>query len=138
MRRDARSCKRKTLGNEQGFGLIEALVAVMILAFGILAVTGLTMATAAQGRLAEYRTQQALAGQLALAATQQQAFSEVADTTRSITVGEHTFVVELTVTDDPSSARVKVVQAEVPGVGTVGSRFFSTKLYARKPLPSGS
>lgn len=136
MRCDARSSKRKTLGNEQGSGLIEALVAVMILAFGLLAVTGLTMATAAQARLAQYQTEQALAGQQALAATQQQAFSEVADTTRSIAVGERTFVV--TVTVSPLSTRVKVVQAEVSGVGTVGSRFFSTKVYARKPLPSGS
>ena len=128
---------RNKLGDEGGFGLIEALISSMILGFGLLAVAGMSMWTAQQGRLAEWRTDQALAAQLELSKIQQDVrklgFSTITDTERSLAVGDQTFVVSTTVS--LVSSRVKEVGIEVSGVGSVGSRTFTTRVYAPRQLP---
>ena len=128
---------RNKLADETGFGLAEALVSSMILGFGLLAVAGMSMSTARQGRLAEWRTDQVLAAQLELSKVQQDVrrlgFSAIADTERSLAVGYRTFVVSTTVS--LVSSRVKEVRIEVSRVGTVGSRTFTTRVYAPRQLP---
>ena len=128
---------RNKLADEGGFGLAEALVSSMILGFGLLAVAGLSMSTARQGRLAEARTDQVLAAQLELSKVQQDVrklgFSTIADSERSLAVGYRTFVVSTTVS--LVSSRVKEVQIEVSPVGTAGSRTFTTRVYAPRQLP---
>ncbi len=92
---------RSKLEDEGGFGLAEALVSSMILSFGLLAVAGMTMGTAQQGRLAERRTDLALAAQLELSKVQQEVrklgFSSITDTESSLAVGDRTFIVSTTV-----------------------------------------
>jgi len=109
----------------------------MILGFGLLAVAGMSMSTARQGRLAEWRTDQVLAAQLELSKVQQDVrklgFSAIADTERSLAVGYRTFVVSTTVS--LVSSRVKEVQIDVSPVGNVGSRTFTTRVYAPRQLP---
>ena len=128
---------RNKLGDEGGFGLVEALVSSMILGFGLLAVAGMSMSTARQGRLAEWRTDQALAAQLELSKVQQDVrklgFSTITDTERSLAVGDQTFVISTTVS--LVSSRVKEVQIQVSGVGSMGSRTFATRVYAPRQLP---
>lgn len=128
---------RNKLADETGFGLAEALVSSMILGFGLLAVAGMSMSTARQGRLAEWRTDQVLAAQLELSKVQQDVrrlgFSAIADTERSLAVGYRTFVVSTTVS--LVSSRVKEVQIDVSPVGNVGSRTFTTRVYAPRQLP---
>jgi len=128
---------RNKLGDEGGFGLIEALISSMILGFGLLAVAGMSMSTAQQRRLAEWRTDQALAAQLELSKVQQDVrklgFSSITDTERSLAVGDRTFVVSTTVS--LVSSRVKEVQIDVSGVGNVDSRTFTTRVYAPRQLP---
>ena len=129
---------RNNLGDEGGFSLPEALISSMILGFGLLAVAGLSMSTAQQRRLAERRTDQALAAQLELSKIQQEVptlgFSSITDTERSLAVGNGTFVVSRTVS--LVSSRVKEVQIEVSRVGSVGSRTFTTRVYAPRQLPA--
>ena len=128
---------RNKLADETGFGLAEALVSSMILGFGLLAVAGMSMSTARQGRLAEWRTDQVLAAQLELSKVQQDVrklgFSAIADTERSLAVGYRTFVVSTTVS--LVSSRVKEVQIDVSPVGNVSSRTFTTRVYAPRQLP---
>ena len=125
------------LEDEGGFGLAETLVSSMILSFGLLAVAGMSMSTARLGRLAERRTDQALAAQLELSKVQQEVrklgFSSITDTERSLTVGNGTFIVSTTVS--LVSSRVKEVRIEVSRVGSVGSRTFTTRVYAPRQLP---
>ena len=125
---------RKYIEGEAGFGLVEVLLAAIILAFGLLAVAGLSMTTASQERLARWQTDQAMAAQLALAQAYQQDFDNVSSGSTDIEVGEHTYRVTLTVTD--ISPRVKQVDADVAGVGPLDRRTFSTRLYAPRQLPS--
>lgn len=119
---------RKTAGNSEGFGLVEVLIAAIILSFGLLAVAGLSVSTAGQERLARWQTDQALAAQLALAEAYQADFDSVTTGSSDVQVGEHTYRVNMTVTD--VSGRVKQVDAAVAGVGPLDSRTFSTRLYA--------
>lgn len=122
---------RAAAANRDGFGLVEVLVAAIILSFGLLAVAGLSVSTAGQGRLARWQTDQALAAQLALAEAYQADFDSVASGTSDVDVGEHTYRVKLSVTD--VSGRVKQVDAAIAGVGPLDSRTFSTRLYAPRP-----
>ena len=128
---------RSKLEEQGGFSLAEALVSSMILGFGLLAVAGMSMSTARQGRLAELRTDQALAAQLLLAEIHQeirlQGFSSVSSTERSVSVGER--IVLVTTTVSLVSSRVKEVRIEVSPVGSVGSRTFTTRVYAPRQLP---
>ena len=125
---------RKHIKGEGGFGLVEALVAAIILAFGLLAVAGLSMTTAGHERLARWQTDQATAAQLALAQAYRQDFDSLSSGSTDIDVGGHTYRITLTVRD--ISARVKEVDAAVSGVGRLDSKTFSTRLYAPRPLPS--
>jgi Tfp pilus assembly protein PilV len=117
---------RAAAGGTEGFGLVEVLVAAIILSFGLLAVAGLSVSTAGQERLARWQTDQALAAQFALAEAYQADFDSVASGSSEIEVGEHTYQVKLSVTD--VSGRVKQVDATVAGVGPLDSRTFSTRL----------
>ncbi len=128
---------RNKLADEGGFGLPEALISSMILGVGLLAVAGMSTSTAQQSRLAERRTDQALAAQLELSEVQQKVrklgFSSIIDTERALAVGDRAFVVSTTVS--LVSSRVKEVQIEVSLVGSVGSRTFTTRVYAPRQLP---
>lgn len=125
---------REHINGEAGFGLVEALIAAIILTFGLLAVAGLSMTTAGHERLARWQSDQAMAAQLALAQAHRQDFDSLSSGSTDIDVGEHTYRITLTVRD--ISARVKEVDAAVSGVGPLDSKTFSTRLYAPRPLPS--
>lgn len=125
---------RRHIDGEAGFGLVEALLAAIILAFGLLAVAGLSMTTAGHERLARWQSDQAMAAQLALAQAYRQDFDSLSSGSTDIDVGEYTYSITLTVTD--ISARVKQVDAAVSGVGPLDSKTFSTRLYAPRQLLS--
>ncbi len=125
---------RKHIDGEAGFGLVEALIAAIILSFGLLAVAGLSMTTAGHERLARWQSDQAMAAQLALARAYRQDFDSLSSGSTNIDVGGHTYRINLTVAD--ISARVKQVDAAVSGVGPLDSTTFSTRLYAPRQLPS--
>jgi hypothetical protein len=97
----------------------------------------MSMSTAQQSRLAERRTDLALTAQLELSKLQRDVrklgFSSITDTERSLAVGDRTFVVSTTVSR--VSSRVKEVRIEVSRVGSVGSRTFTTRVYAPRQLP---
>ena len=126
--RDLARALRLAAGGEVGFGLVEALVAAIILAVGLLAVAGLSSSTSGHERLARWQTHQALAGQAALTRAYEQPFDSLRSGITAIVVGGHAYGVSITVTE--LSPRVKEVSAEVAGVGTLGPRTFLTRVYA--------
>ena len=54
------------LDDESGFGLVETLIALTILVIGLIAVSGLSLASASQARIANWRSQQASVAQMVL------------------------------------------------------------------------
>lgn len=121
------------LRDERGFGLAEALIALTILVIGLVAVSGLSLASADQARIATWRAEQATAGQMALERIQTGGFVSATAGVDTVDVGGHDFIVTLTTTD--VSSRIREVTAVVAAVGEVGSRTFTTRLYRPIGLP---
>jgi Tfp pilus assembly protein PilV len=133
MNRAWRKVRRLATGDE-GFGLVEALIAVTILVIGLLAVSGLSLAAATQARVADWQAEQAEAGQVAIESVQMSGFAAAASRTDTVTIDGHDYVVSITVT--ALNGRVKDVQAQVSAVGSLPARTFSTRLYLPRSLPA--
>jgi Tfp pilus assembly protein PilV len=126
---------RQVCTDERGFGIVEALMAVTILVIGLLAVSGLTLATAAQARIADLRSDQMTAGQTAIELLRRGGFDTAASGVDTITSGGREFYVTRTVTD--INARTKSVNVVVaPASGGLTSRDFSTVLHSVRSIPS--
>lgn len=119
---------------ESGFGLVEVLIAVVILAFGLLALAGVSLSTASQTRGAAYDTDHAMAAQEILDAMSQN-YSGVAvgssDTT--VSVAGISYSVARTVTQ--SAAKLKSVQLVVSGGAGAAPDTFVTRLHEPMTLP---
>ncbi len=122
------------LADESGFGLVETLIALTILVIGLIAVSGLSLASADQARIANWRSQQATAAQLALETVQQNGWGGASSGYDTITVAGHDYVVKVSITKVTS--RIRDVTVAVDAVGDVGSRAFTTRLYKPRPLPA--
>lgn len=133
-RRRSAERRRPVRKGQEGFGLIELLIAITILAIGLMAVAGIALAVASQTRLATYQTDQALAAQEVLERMQAKGYASATDTTENLSFGNRSYTVTVTVTQ-PSS-RVKEVAAQVSGIGPLNSRTFTTRLYQPRQLPA--
>ncbi len=125
---------RRLATSEDGFGLVEALIAVTILVIGLLAVSGLSLAAAAQARVSDWQADQATAGQMAMEALQMGGFAAATSRTDTVTIDGNAYVVGITVTE--VNSRIKQVQAQVPAVGSLPARTFTTRLYLPRALPA--
>lgn len=103
--------------SEGGFGLVEALIAFVILAVGLLAIGGIALSVAAQTRDAAVTTDQNLAAQQVLEITATSSFTAVPTGTKdtTISVGGDDYTVTRTVTQ--TSAGAKKITVQVPGNG---------------------
>lgn len=126
---------RRALRDERGFGLVEAMIAVTILVIGLLAVSGLALATAAQARIADLRSDQMVAGQAAIEQARRLDFGSVTSGVDTVDSGGREFVITTTVT--ALSIRTKELSVEVaPLGGSLPSRDFSTVLHNPRSLPA--
>lgn len=124
------------VGSEEGFGLVEALVALVILSIGLLALAGLTLAVAQQTSRASAETDQALAAQQVLEVMIDAGYGTYANgsTDTTVTVGDRT----ITVTRNVSSAGSSVQEIEivVPATGQASQATFTTRVHRKRTLPS--
>jgi hypothetical protein len=122
------------LRSEDGFGIVETLIAFTILVIGLLAVSGLTLASSAQARIADRWSDMATAGQLTIETVQFRGYDSATNRTDTVSVGGRDYPVTLTVTD--VSSRVREVQAVVDGTGPASVRTFTARVYRPRSLPS--
>ena len=122
------------LGDRGGFGLIEVIVAITVGAIGILAIAGLQVSAATQGRIAEARTTQVLAAQEIFEELHRQGYGTATSGAYPVTVDGRSYTVNVVVSD--ASLRVRRVVAQVPAVGPLGARTFETRIYERRPIPA--
>lgn len=119
---------------EAGFGLVEALIAAILLSVGLLAVGGIALSVASQTRSAAIRTDQTLAGQQVLEATLSQSYADIGsgqqDTT--VTVGGRTYQVTRAVTN--AGTGMKEVEVVVSGEGSVSAATFRTRVHQPRSL----
>ncbi|MCL7965325.1 MAG: prepilin-type N-terminal cleavage/methylation domain-containing protein [marine benthic group bacterium] len=119
---------------EDGFGLVETLIAFTILVIGLLAVSGLTLASATQARIADRWSDIATAGQMVIETVQLRGYDSAVNRTDTVSVGGKDYPVTLTVTT--VSSRVREVQAVVDGSGPTSTRTFTARVYRPRGLPS--
>jgi len=121
------------LRDESGFGLVETMIALTILVIGLVAVSGLSLASADQARIANWRSQQAAAAQMVLEDVQTEGFGAAASGMDTVSVAGRDYPVKIGVSD--VSSRVKQVMIVVAGVGDIDSVTYTTRLYKPRPLP---
>jgi len=121
------------LKDESGFGLVETMIALTILVIGLVAVSGLSLASADQARIANWRSQQAAAAQMVLEDVQTEGFGSAASGMDTVSVAGRDYPVKIGVSD--VSSRVKQVMIVVAGVGDIDSVTYTTRLYKPRPLP---
>lgn len=126
---------RTRIRDERGFGLVETMIAITILVIGLLAVSGLTLATASQARIADLRSDQMVAGQAAIETIRLTDFGSVASGVDTVASGGRTLIVATTVVD--LDKRAKQVTVDVtPTSGPITSRSFSTVVHNPRSLPA--
>lgn len=118
---------------QRGFGLVEAIVAIMVFSIGMLAVAGLALSAGQLTAQSSFRTDQTFAADQVFGALRQADFSTVTDGTRTVQVGAHGYSVDISVTT--ISADVKNVQAVVSGA-PVTPDTFRTTLYRPDSYPT--
>jgi prepilin-type N-terminal cleavage/methylation domain-containing protein len=119
--------------DDSGFGLVETLIALTILVIGLVAVSGLSLASAGQARIANWRSQQAAAAQMVLEDVQSAGWAAASSGLDTVRVAGHDYPVKIDVSD--FSSRVKQVTIAVAGVGDVDAVVYRTRLYKPRPLP---
>jgi len=124
---------RANLRREDGFGIVETLIAFTILVIGLLAVSGLTLASSTQARIADRWSDMATAGQLTIETVQFRGYDSATSGTDTVSVGGRDYPVTLTVTK--VSSRVREVVAVVDGVGPASVRTFTARVYRPRSLP---
>lgn len=121
-------------GSEAGFGLVEVLIAVVILAFGLLAVAGVSLMVGGQTRGAAYDTDQAMVAQQMMD-VMAQSFASVpvgtSDTT--VSVAGRSYTVGKTVTRP--AIHLKAVTLVVSGRDRVRPDTFVTLINMPRALP---
>jgi hypothetical protein len=124
---------RANLRREDGFGIVETLIAFTILVIGLLAVSGLTLASSTQARIADRWSDVATAGQLTIETVQFRGYDSAVSGTDTVSVGGRDYPVTLTVTN--VSSRVREVQVVVDGMGPATVRTFTARVYRPRSLP---
>ena len=129
------ACRRGAPPPNAGFGLVEVLVALTILAVGLLAVGGLVWGIARQAREAAIRTEQTLAARQVLDALKDRGYAELTPGTSDTTlvVGERHYTVRRTVS--PEGTDLKRLSAAVSAAGGVPARTYATLLGRHRELP---
>ena len=134
MRSGTRQRPDDEVRGQRGFGLVEAIVAIMVFAVGMLAVAGLALSAGQLTAQSSFRTDQTFAADQVFGALRQADFSTVTDGTRTIQVGAHAYTVDVSVTT--VSTDLKDVEAVVAGAGNVGPDTFRTTLYRPDSYPT--
>jgi uncharacterized protein (TIGR02598 family) len=119
--------------DERGFGLVEILMAMVILSVGLLALTSISASVASQTRISAERTAQAMAAQQVLEDYTRRGYANAASGVDTVYLSGQSYIVTSTVTD--VGARVRQVQAVVSGRGSSAARTYVTRIYDPISLP---
>lgn len=119
--------------DESGFGLVEVLIALTILVIGLVAVSGLSLASADQALIANWRTHQTSAAQMVLEDIQEDGWWSAVSGSDTATVAGHDFPVKINVSS--ITPRVKQITIVVAAAGVVDTAMYGTRIYKPLPLP---
>lgn len=120
---------------ERGFGLVEALVAVVLFGIGTVAVAGLTLATGTYASRAAVQTDHVMAAGQLFTELRQEDFTAVTSGTRTLVVGDRSYAIDVTVSQP--STDVKSILAVVPGNSRFSPDTFRTRIHRSGGYPTG-
>lgn len=94
-------------GGDAGFGLVEAIVAILVFGVGLLAVAGMTLSVAGQSRASTYSTEQTMTAQELLEYHLDKGYAGLTTGTSDTTVvmDSRSYDVQIVVTDQGPRAR---------------------------------
>lgn len=121
--------------DEDGFGLAEAMVAILLLSVGLLAVAGITLAVAQQSRASTYTTEQTLVGQEVLEFQLDQGYAGLTagTTDTTVQVDSRTYDVEVAITD--VGPRARRVNLTITGQENTGPVTLSSLVHQPRSVP---
>lgn len=122
------------LRDEAGFGLVETMVALTILVIGLLAVSGMTLASASQARVADLRSDQAMAAQRAIELVRQDGFAAADTRTDTLEAGGREFYATTTVAKLNRNTKTLTVVV-TPAAGGFAARTYRSVLHSPRALP---
>lgn len=126
---------RARLTGEAGFGLVEALVAVVVFAVGMLAVAGVALQVGQLATLTTVASDQTMAAEQTFDALREGDFDVMGSGTGALQVGNQTYSIERDVTQ--LSSDTKEVVAVVSGVDPIRPDTFRTVLHRPTGYPAG-
>lgn len=124
---------RTRLDDRRGIGLIEVLVALVIMSFGMLAIAGISLHVGSQTQLSTWQTDQAMVAQQVMERLQRVNYAAIASGTDTVSVGNRTYVVNRLVSQP--APRVKRVQLTVLSSQRAAPRVFVSRIYETRQLP---
>lgn len=120
---------------DAGFGLVEALVAILVFAVGLLAVAGMTLSVAGQSRASTYRTDQTMVAQEILEHELDEGYAGLTVGTNDTTVSidGRSYDVRIVVTDQ--GPRARRVELTVSGHENTGATTLSSLAHKPRDIP---
>ena len=98
--------------------------------------SGLTLATAAQARIADLRSDQMITGQVVIEDMRRAGFASAVSGVDTVTTGGRVFYVTRTITT--ANTRTKLINVSIaPATGGLTTRNFSTVIHDKRSLPNG-
>jgi Tfp pilus assembly protein PilV len=128
---------RERIADTSGLGLIEVIVAMLILSVGMMAIAGISLQVGTQNKLSTSQTDQSLAAQQVMETLQQAGYAATTNGADTVTVGNRRYLVRRAVTTPTS--RVKLVQLTVSAVtanGLTTPRVYTSRIYESRQLPA--
>lgn len=119
---------------ERGFGLVEALVALVVLTVGMLGVAGLSAGVAEQTRRSAWETEQALVAQQLMDSIRRAGYAAATDGADTLAMGGVEWAAAWAVSQ--ASPGLKRVDVDVDGRGEMGDRTYTARLHQPTALPS--
>ncbi len=131
---DTRESRRQSCcwADDSGIGLVEVLIALIILSVGLLSVAGISLSVGAQTSWATWETDQSLAAQEVLERVQREGYENAESGTETVTIGNREYDVTREVEDVAN--RVKEVRLSISSEHA-SERVFVTRVYKPRPLP---
>jgi Tfp pilus assembly protein PilV len=111
------------------------MIAITILVIGLLAVSGLTLATAAQARIADLRSDQMIAGQSMIEQLRNEDFDTVASRVDTVSSDYQVYYVTSTVVDLSVWAK-QITVSIAPARSGLTTRSFDAVLHKPRSLPA--
>lgn len=120
---------------DAGFGMVEALVAILVFAVGLLAVAGMTLSVAGQSRASTYRIDQTMVAQELLEHQIDEGYAGLTvgtiDTT--VAIDARSYDVRIVVTDQ--GPRARMVELSVSGHENTASTSLSSLVHKPRDIP---